>query len=160
MSGVLNHPPQRILQQLLVDLGLLLEDQDDQVTNPEVAWPSFVGSMPDTPDNCVRVGDTDGVVQGREMVEGFLFEKHGCQIMVRSAGPVDGYVKAARILRAVSQDVSNETVVVVDETGTASSSYNVQSVQATTPVLRLGPETGSRRYRWSINILMSARLNS
>lgn len=158
MSGVLHHAPQRIIQQLLLDLGGLVTDPGDNL-----AWPAYVGSLPDAADgsvddNVVAVRDTEGEAQGREMTAGYLFEKHGIQIMVRSDGPVDGYVKAARILQALN-GVHNRDVDLLDDAGgTITYTYRVQSVRPTTPVIRMGPEPQSRRYRWSLNSLVSVRL--
>jgi hypothetical protein len=151
VSGQFNHDVGRIIQQMIIDLGGL-------VTDPSAngSWPCYVGLMPDSPDNCVSVRDTEGRLQGREHVTGYLFEKHGIQIRIRSDGPVDGYVKAAAIFNALNP-VTNREVTVMDEVGTASTSYRVQSVQHTSPVLRLGPEQGTRRYLWTVNDIVSVR---
>ena len=160
MSGELPHSPQRIIQQLLVDLGGLVTDPSADGT-----WPCYVGSMPDVPDECVSIRDTEGRVEGREMVEGYVFEKHGIQTRIRSRGPVDGYPKAAALFNRMSQNaagtapLTNTTVVVVDEVGTASTSYNVISIKHTGPVVRLGPGDNSHRHIWVFNSLVSVRTN-
>lgn len=153
MSGLLLHPPQRIIQQLLIDLGGLVTNPDD-----DDDWPCFYGSLPDVPDGAIVVADTTGKVEGREMVAGYLFEKHGIQIKVRSAGPVDGYVKSARILQSLTA-VHNVETTVLDEAGTSSSDYRVQSLTPTSPVIKLGPETPqSHRYVWTANYIVSVRM--
>jgi len=158
MTGQLDHDVARIIQQLLIDLGGLVVDPDG-VT----AWPIYVGSMPDAPDNCVSIRDTAGVDQGRNMATGLLAEKLGIQTRIRSVGPVDGYVKAAALHNRMSQNaagtlpLTNTSVTVIDEVGTASSVYNVISIQHTGPVLRLGPEGTSHRYLWTINSLVTLR---
>ncbi len=153
MSGPLNHPPQKIIQQLLIDLGGLVTDPDD-----DADWPCYANRMPDSPDNSVAVTDTAGVAQGKEHAEGALFEKYGIQIRMRSDGPVDGYVKGARILQAITP-VTLVTVTVADETGTATSDYVIQSINPQGPVIRIGTEQdNSSRYVWTLNVLVSLRL--
>lgn len=153
MSGQLNHEPQRIIQQLLIDLGGLVIASGDIGS-----WPCFVGIMPEDPDNCVAVSDTTGEVQGREMVSGRLTEKYGIQVRVRGDNPVDGYVKLARIQQAMNENVLRTPVTVMDQSGTATTDYVVQSITPRSPIIRLGPEGTSRRHVWVINSIVSLAL--
>lgn len=150
MSGQINHPPERIIQQLLVDLGGLVIDPGDIGS-----WPCYVGIMPETPDNCVSVSGTTGEVQGREMVGGVMVEKYGFQVRIRANGPVDGYVKGARIQQAMNQNVLRTPVTVMDESGTATTDYIVQAITPKGPVVRLGQEGSSRRHVHTINSIVS-----
>ena len=114
--------------------------------------------MPTTPDDAVAVTSTAGIAQGRDMPTGYFTEEYGAVIRIRSDGPVDGYVKGARILAAI-QTPTNTLVTVVDYVGTASSEYRIQSVRPVTGVIRLGPEKGqNRRYIWTLNVMANIRL--
>jgi hypothetical protein len=155
MSGLLNHPPERVIQQLLVDLG------DVTDPNSDLAWPAHVDNMPDDPDNNVAVIGTEGTAEGREMIGGHLFEKYGIQIRVRAINVEDGYTKIAAIMQSLNEDTNLTDVTVADEVGTATSTYEVQSVMPTSTIIRLGPEPNvSRRSVWVSNHLASLRLTS
>lgn len=149
MSGSLLHPPQRILQQLMINLGL--------AAAPGGTWPCYVGNMPDTPDNCVATHDVAGKLEAK-LMHGAIVQKYGVQVKVRSSGPVDGYVKVNAIEVALAA-VHNAQVNVEDESGTSSSNYQVNAISQTSPILKLGPEQPqTRRYLWTWNGTLSLLL--
>lgn len=155
MSGIMYHTPEGVIQQLMVNLALGVDPSAGAV------WPIYVGNMPNAPDNCMAVRDTAGRIEGREMTMGLTFEKFGIQVRFRSKGPVDGYVKAARVLKALTQDVNRVGVTVGSEVGTATSTYEVQSCSPTSPVIKLGQiEENDARYVWTWNALVSMRWSS
>lgn len=139
MSGSLRHPPARIIQQLLVDLGL-------GVDNPDGTWPIFVNHMPDSPDNAIAVYDTDGKQFGRNSNEGERQEHYGIQIKVRQ-DRVDETVqrKIDAIKVAVDETIYREDVTISSRT------YLVQAFTRTSNVLQLGLEPVSRRRLYTIN---------
>lgn len=156
MTGTLNHPPSQILQQLLIDRGMILDDRDDIVSSPEVAWPSFRNTMPDSPDNVVVISDTEGVSEGREHISGELIEKYGFQIRARGNQPKEGYIKAKRISDN-SNKVHNVNVSLTDLVGTATATYKVQSVTPRSLIIPLKVANESRRYSWVYNGVLSIR---
>lgn len=148
MSGSLAHSPADILRQLLVDLDL-----GSYPANPPDAWPVYVASEPDRPDECVTVYDTAGRPQGRLQVSGEKPELHGVQVRVRSARPPEGWAKARTIAVALDESVYAETV-----TMTGGSSYCVHSVTRTTDVVPLGKESPqSKRSIFVLNALVCLR---
>lgn len=153
MSGLLNHPVQRIIQQLLIDDGTFVTDPDD-----DDLWPCYANQLPDAPDECVAVRDTEGKINGREMATGLLNERPGIQIRTRSNGPSDGFIKSKRIMEWLNRNVNNETVIVMDETGTSTDSYLIQTIIPTSTVIRMGPEGSSHRYLFSTNHVISLRM--
>lgn len=138
MSGALSHPPARIVRNLLVDLALATH------WDAGGSWPAIFNQLPDAPDDCLAVHDTEGLGQGRRMSDGQLTERYGIQVLVRSADPTSGYAKANVI--AVALDGVYDNRVVVSE-----SIYNVHSVSRS-PIIRVGPEASAiRRYLHSVN---------
>lgn len=147
MSGVLHHPPSDVIQQLLIDLA-----QASLVGDAE-AWPVYALQMPDTPEDCVCVYDTEGVLDGTVMNDGTECEHYGIQIRVRSEGAVDGYVKATQIKRALDRGVNRNTVTLdVDD-------YTVHAVKRTSGVLPIGMDPGSRRRNWTINAIVALTMD-
>ena len=152
MSGHLPDQQDRILQKLLIDLGLATDGEN----NPLQAWPCFVGLMPDDdsiPDNCITATATAGRPHGK-VATGLNFEKFGVQLKFRSAGPSDGFVKASVVLRDLCL-VRNMTVSIAQTAGTATNNYNIQGVMPNGTVVRLGPDQTNRTYSWSLNLLMT-----
>lgn len=138
MSGALSHPPARIIRNMLADLGY--------GTHWDAAgsWPLYFNQLPDSPDNCIAIHDTEGVRHGRDMAAGSVVEHYGIQILVRGSDPTEAYAKANDI--AIALDAVSDIQVTVSE-----SVYNVHSVLRS-PVLRIGPEASAiRRYLYSIN---------
>jgi len=147
MPGILYHSAARIVQQLLIDLGLAT-DYD----GADSAWPSFLGVEPPTPNNVLTLFDTEGRIQGRLMNDGEVQDKPGVQIRIRNESVVDGYVKGRAILNGLDTGVER-TSVIVDE-----DQYTVQSLTRTTDVLSLGLERGTgRRWLHTINYVVSYR---
>ncbi|MEM2932496.1 MAG: hypothetical protein QXI61_06615 [Nitrososphaerota archaeon] len=100
------------------------------------------------------VTNTSGISAGREMIGGYLFLFHGLQILARSDGPVDGFIKLSDIVRVLATKTLFLVVLTI-EPGTSTITYKVQNVQPTTPVAKLGPEAESRRYMFSANFSMT-----
>lgn len=145
MSGYLEHPPCRIVRQLLLDLGL--------VTEPILYadWPVFVTEEPQGPDNVVTLYDTPGIMQGRFQVDGEVQEEYGIQIRVRSQDYETGYTKAKTLANALDEDVLRESVT-VDNT-----EYLVHAASRTSGgILALGrDEANAHRRLFTINYLFA-----
>ena len=138
MSEILNHPPCDIVRQLAIDLGLGTDPDD------ELAWPIYAPALPDEAgdDHAMQFKDTQGYQLGRYGVTGEQVEVYGVQLMVRSAYPAEGYVKARRIqegLAAVERtDVTLLAETLVDDTWVPETIYRVHTIQRAGPVLKAG----------------------
>lgn len=147
MPGIIYDPMSRIVQQLLQDLDLAV---DYNGTADE--WPAFIGVQPPSPNNVITVYDTEGIKQGRVMIDGEVQDKAGVQIRIRAEGPVDGYVKGRAILNGFDKSVDRNTVIV------GSNQYVINSMSRQTDVLSLGLEEGTGRlYLHTLNYTVSYR---
>lgn len=143
MTGRLNFDPAEIVQQLLIDLGIGTAVAD------ELDWPIYHDSMPDTPDDCIRVKSTEGRDNGRVQHSGEVQEHYGIQIKVRSKSAVDGFTKAHRIASTL------DTVIHRNEVEVDLDLYRVNSIRRVGNVLALGKEPDSNRRNWTVNGLAS-----
>lgn len=149
MSGLLNHSPAEIVQQLLIDLGY---GDDVAYTGTGTAYPVYHGIMPDVEDDCLCVTDTEGIIHQRDMAARSRQEHHGIQVRVRCENVTTGGKKARDIAEAFDSVVYQNTVLI------DSSTYLVQAMTRTSPVIYIGPEVGtSRRYLFSVNAIVSVR---
>lgn len=145
MPGVMTHPPEKILGQLLRDLGL------GSAVGGAGTWPVFVGSEPTNPDEAITVFGTVGRLQGRTNPDKEMSEMPGGQIRVRSGMYEIGSAKARAIADALDA-VYRQIVIVVGV------QYLIQHVGRTTPVLPIGTESAtSKRQVFTVNVLMSLR---
>lgn len=60
-------------------------------------WPAFSNGEPSSPDNCITVYDTDGVDNGRPMIDGGDAGPEGIQIRVRGTTHAIGWAKVNAI---------------------------------------------------------------
>ena len=147
MSGSLAHPPSRIVQQLLVDLS--------QGTLPSAAgsWPIAAGEQLDTPGSAVFVRGTEALTQGRSMLDGYVYEKHGIQVLVRDTRYEDGDAKA-RVIAIALDGVKLQTVTI------SACVYVVALFQRTGGVMDLGKERQTSRPLFSVNGYATIRQTS
>ena len=137
MGTQLDHSPAEVVRQLLIDLSL---GEDSQSSD----WSVFVGVQPDSPDNCITVYDTTGILDGKVQFTGDTLEQHGVQIKIRARTVPLGRARSNLIGKKLDQDVQR-TEVTVD-----SDDYLVHGVQRGN-ILHLGHEPESRNRGWSIN---------
>jgi hypothetical protein len=147
VPGVLAHSPARIVQQLLIDLGLALAPANG---GDHPAWPAFVDNLPNSPNNAIAVTDTQGIDFMRDAF-GDRNRHHGFQVMVRAGNHEVGYAKANAIAAALD-GVVEARVVTVD-----GDDYCVGMARTAGDVLRLGPEPNSTRRKYSVNGLVYVR---
>ena len=151
MSGSLTHSPSRILQQLLIDLGVATAPADGG------SWPVYHGQEPDTPDNCVSVFVTAGIKQGRTHIDGEVYEIPGYMIRVRAQNEDEGWTEANAICAGddgLDKNSTRSTVTV------GSTDYLVCAVHRTSGPIHLGKESGTKRDLFTINGTMSLRQTS
>ena len=143
-GAALGHSPADIVRYLLVDLsrGTLPED--------ETTWPIYVSQEPDSPDSCITVYDTSGILEGRAQISGEIQEHYGIQIKVRAASPTVAYTKIAEINSWIDESVRNNSVTI------ESSQYLVYAITRKGGILSLGKElSASKRNLYTVNAIVS-----
>lgn len=137
MSQTLNHPPYDILRQLAIDLGLGTDPDD------ELAWPIYAPALPDSEgaDLAMQFKDTQGYQDGRYFT-GETVETYGVQLMVRSAYPAEGYVKARRIQESFDSvnltDVTLPAETLADGDWVPETIYRVHQINRASQILKAG----------------------
>lgn len=124
-------------------LGSQISDNDD--------WPIFDTSMPNAPDDCIVVSDTDPMLDGRTQVDGETQEHFGFQVKIRTKSPVLGYRKLAAI-SAAFDDPEQVLRLPVD---VGINHYLVQAISRRTGIIKMGKEAVSARHLWAINCTAS-----
>lgn len=141
MSGLLDHAAGEVVRQLLVDLGLGTHAND----NPQGSWPIYHDHLPDSPNEALCVYNTDGRLQGRTQVDGYMQEFYGIQIMIRALTPKAGTDKARKLAYALDHRILRNQVTVTDHSDSAS--YLVQAVTRVGNIISLGRETPTTERR-------------
>lgn len=144
VTGRLDDGAASISAQMLIDAGLGTAPSAAQ------AWPIYISSEPEKPDNCIVIFDTAAVDQGRYMKGGKRVERKGFQFLVRSADYETGYLKAHALAVALDESIRNTTVTIGPTT------YDIAAFSRTSGVLHLGRDKdNSRREHFSINATAS-----
>lgn len=140
----LGHSPADIVRYLLVDLarGSLPEDNTD--------WPIFVSQEADSPDSCITVYDTSGIIEGRAQISGEIQEHYGIQIRVRAASPAVAYAKISEVSLWVDERIRNNLVLI------DSSQYLVYAITRKGGINSIGKEvSASKRNLYTVNAIVS-----
>jgi hypothetical protein len=120
VSGNLDHSPDDIIRNLIIDLG------DGTAPDDAAAWPVYCRREPDTPENVITVYQAANVLQGK-LQTGEAVEHYGAQVRVRAKDYYTGWDKIQNI--AASLDgVTPREVEVGDVAGTGSATYTVYAV--------------------------------
>jgi len=147
MSGSLDHSPDQILRELLINLGGGTDPDDSG------SWPIYAVREPETPDNVITITGTTGYLKARVM-SGYVYEHPGAQIRIRAYDQSAAYVKANAL--AVLIDAIALKTVTLD-----SSTYVVFNVKRTGPILNVGKEVPqSKRHVYTINVVVNLRQTS
>ncbi len=154
MSGSLTHSPADVIRNLIIDLG------DGTAPSDAGAWPVYVGSEPNAPDNLITCYDTAGEIQGHSQIDGEVQEDYGVQIRVRGDDFHGGQAKARAI--AVALDAATLKVVRVgDVAGTGDETYIVMSATRRSGPLSLGKDvTTSKLNVFTINYTVAMQQSS
>lgn len=140
------HSPATVIQQYLRSEGLGVDAASTS------SWKIFVGSMPDTDDenldNAICVYDTGGVIDGRCMCDGQVYQHPGTSLRIRSRSYDLGYRKSKDILDNLSE--ASRKIVII-----GSVEYLFQSFTPTTGVIPLGEVENRGRKSFSLNGLLS-----
>lgn len=147
MSGALDHPINRIIAELLIDLSV-----GTSITSGE--WAVFAGSLPDQPDSCIRVSETTSVSDGRLHPTGLTVTHPGVQILIRDPEQEDGHEKANAI--AVALDTVERDVVTI-----GASTYLIQAVNRVGDPIYLGTDVPRSQFHlYSLNATVTLRKTS
>jgi len=141
----MNHSPSEVLRQLLIDLGL---------GTSGTTWTVYVNTMPETPDNCISVNDTEAVDTARAQATGVTTSVHGAQILVRGVTFATARAKVQAIHAALDESVLRTAVTV------STTNYVVQAVSRIGEGIPLGTDGVSKRHLHSINVRVSLSQNN
>lgn len=112
-------------------------------------WPVFVSSMPDKPNNCISVEDTNPNLEGRFMRTGQTVRHYGVQIVVRSETYPIGHLK----MRAIDEAVDK---ILQDLVTTDQGTFRIDNASHFSGIISIGPEPGTtRRELFSLNLLLT-----
>jgi len=140
---VLGYPHSVVLQQRLVDLGLVV------LPGEAGGWPCFAGKLPDDPDampnDIVAIFDTAPIIHTREMRSGEYHVRLGNQIQVRSANYLTGWLMAKIVVAALLGTYRQQ--VIIDSVG-----FFVQSVSLATGIAPIGFDDTGRRHVLAYNV--------
>ena len=118
----INNSPASIIGKLFEALSLGTNPTDNGL------WPVYIGSEPDTPDDCITLYDTPGRTQGRNQNSGEMIEQYGLQIRLRSSSFSVAEVKIYAIKTSIETVVKRDTVTV------DGNSYLVHAITPSSPV--------------------------
>lgn len=142
----MTHSPAQIIRKFFLDEGLFA-DAD---------WPAFTHHLPEAdatiPVNAAVIRDTSGNKDSRLMTSGEVIEHPGLQILIRSKTFEQGWARAQSIRATV--DTTYRAPVII-----GSSTYRIQNLSRTTPVIPLGTDTESKQRQelFSLNILATIK---
>ena len=136
----MNHSPAQVVRQLLIDLGH---------GTAAGSWPIYYSLMPDTPDDCIAITDTEPFLFGRDHVGGRTLMVRAVQVMVRGGSVVDAYTKCKDINVSFDEDVYRTEVTVGKIT------YLVQAISRLSAEIPVGQEGTSKRRLFSTNARVS-----
>jgi hypothetical protein len=133
------HTPADVLSRLLIAAGVGSDPPGNS------AWPVYAVDEPDTPDNCMTVFDTTGMVWGSTLIDGEQQLHSGAQVRFRGRNHAVAFLKAN--LAAVALDAVSQVQVSAD-----GSTYRVDAV-TTGDVISAGKEPGTGRYIYTLNVV-------
>lgn len=145
MPGSLDHSPQEIIGQLLIDLSVGTDSQT-------LDWSVFIDSKPDKPDECLVVSGQANVLQMTSQPTGEIVERRGIQILARAYNQSTGWTKVNDLVTKLDTEVNRGIVVLGGTT------YIVHSVDRTSGPFHVGRETPeSKREIFTVNATCSIR---
>lgn len=120
------------------------------VSNPTAgrAWPIFINTLPENPDEVVNANDTTGTMDGRSMRTGKTVEHPGIQVVVRGR-TYRAAVKLGHQILSIIDQINNAIVTVQGKT------YKVYSLRRMTSLIGVGKEEGGSRELVSANFTIT-----
>lgn len=116
-------------------------------------WPLYTSHLPDGSNvkiNCGVIHDTAGVNDPRSMT-GEWPQHPGVQLRIRSRDHETGYKKIEDVASALDE-------VVRDTIEVNSTTYEIQNVSRTSPIVALGVEPEMRRFSFTVNFLLTLKV--
>lgn len=157
MESDFPHDVCEIFRWLLIDLNAGT-DPDDNDDPTKRVWPIHAKSEPDKPDNCITTYTTSGQDDGQNIHDGSLWMHYGWQVAIRAKTYDIGYTKANEIRNLLAQSYW-VNVEIMDDTGTGGTTYRVESITNVGQALPLGRESGTGRYLFTINGMVTIEPN-
>ena len=147
----MNYPVAEIIRQLLIDEGHgVVFNRLETPANK--AWSVFISREPDTPDKCITIFDTAGILQGRLHDSGEVQEQFGFLVRLRSDDSRLGTNKLREIVEFLDEDIGSKEVVVTDATGTSTTTYTIGDASRRSAIIPLNvDEDNSSRYLFTVN---------
>jgi hypothetical protein len=146
--------PANVIRWLLVALGV----GSDPTVQPLGAWPIYQSDEPSSPDSVMTVYDTQGQLDGREMIAGQTLDHFGFQVRFRGPTPIgatDPTWAQADLTRRTFAEVVKGNLVRI-----GGNAYTVWCVVKIGQVIPLGKENpASRRKLFTLNALASISPN-
>ncbi len=129
---------------IINNLSLMTDPSDD------TDWPLHISHLPDIKINCGAIYDTAGILDAK-LESGEVVEHPGIQLSIRSDDYETGFAKIEEITLALD-DVNWDTIVIGGTT------YLLQNISRTSPIVPLGSERGfQRRFVFTVNFLVTLR---
>lgn len=147
-SILLNHTPDQVLRQLLIDLGVGV------MGGKQGDWPIFCTEEPETPDECITLYWGAGQLDGLFQINGETQEHYGIQVRVRGKGYQSAYDKVKSVMLELEQHVMMTTVTVPLVDAVAAGTYVAECCTRASGPLYLGTERdNAERDVFTINYL-------
>jgi minor capsid protein len=147
MSTLIQHSPAQVASRVLISNLVVGTDP-----TTDTAWPIFYSSEPNTPDNCITIRDTAGILQAIDMTSGKAVYQYGIQVRIRAQTHQVGYARAEMIRRSMAEEAYDEVVTLDGVT------YIVHCFSQVSAVLDLGKELTSSRRLFTLNTLMNLKV--
>lgn len=141
MTSRLQHSAADVIRYLMVAQGLGV------LPSAGGSWPIYVGTEPETPDNCLTVYNTTPVKDGRYMVSGQVAQHYGVLVRVRGVNQQTIAAKAEEVKAVLTEQVQLATVDV------GPSLYLVQSLSLASGPIYIGAEPEGERELATVNFL-------
>lgn len=137
----LDHPPEKIIAQLLIDLAIGSDPDED----PLLPWPVYAPNEPDHPEDVLVVQGTTGRVFGRNNVTNDVDEHYGFQILLRTDDDDVGSQKMSLLADTLAKQVSRKGVVLGDAT------YCIHSINRSGTIIPMGRMPNRLAYKYTYN---------
>lgn len=147
MAEMLDHGPEDVVAQLLIDRGFGTDPLESR------AWPVKVNDESSDVDESINVFGYEGRIDGRSMATGIVHSHPAIQIKVKGRNQLVARAKMKAIVNDLDANVYHATVTM--EGGTV---YCLQSLSKTSTFNWNGSETQvSQRDVYTVNYLVTVR---
>lgn len=151
MAGPLSHSPAEINAELLRQWDV-----------PSTPWVYYDSNEPDASavgDEIVTMYDTEGMEDGRAMIDGELWNHWGIQARIRSSEHTDGWLHANAIRNFWATQINQAVVAMKDKDGNLDGSrYLIWCIAHIGPVLALGKNVpNTKRSIFTVNAISAIR---